>query len=333
MPVVLLLGCQREEIKVYNAPKDEPPRQPMADNNPTANPHDAENRPRHQLGWKLPEGWKETGADGINQATFLIPGSDGKNAEVGIAQLSDLSGKDAMLVNLWRAEAGMPNLKDEDAIKELHPVEVGGEKGSMFEVSGTNKNGPLEIVTAMVHHPDGSWFYKISGEPAQVETQKPAFVEFLKSIQIKEAPATASVASPAAPPAESAQKFNWTVPADWKPGAANQMQVARFSLPGKAEVFVSVFPSDTGGTLANVNRWRRQIGLPPVETDGLPALVSPLDPADSQAILVDMTNNNQRLVGAIVPRDGQFWFYKLLGDAAAVGPEKEAFMAFAKSKP
>jgi hypothetical protein len=62
-------------------------------------------------------------------------------------------------------------------------------------------------------------------------------------------------------------------------------------------------------------------------------LVSPLDPANPGAILVDMTNNNKRLLGAIVPRGGSFWFYKLLGDAEAVTPEKDTFVAFAKSDP
>jgi hypothetical protein len=34
---------------------------------------------------------------------------------------------------------------------------------------------------------------------------------------------------------------------------------------GKAEVTVSAFPGDTGGLLANLNRWRGQIGLEPVQ--------------------------------------------------------------------
>ena len=132
---------------------------------------------------------------------------------------------------------------------------------------------------------------------------------------------------------ETPRKSNWTVPAGWKVTAHNEMQVARFSLPGKAVVFVSVFPSDTGGTLANINRWRKQIQLPPATEADLPSLVSPLDPADSQGMLVDMANHNQRLVGAIVPREGRYWFYKLMGDVGAVAPEKDAFIAFAKSKP
>jgi hypothetical protein len=46
-----------------------------------------------------------------------------------------------------------------------------------------------------------------------------------------------------------------------------------------------------------------------------------------------MTNSPTRLVGAVVPRGGRYWFYKLSGDAEAVAFEKEAFVAFAKSQP
>ena len=46
---------------------------------------------------------------------------------------------------------------------------------------------------------------------------------------------------------------------------AGQMQLAKFAVPevqgAKAQVSVSMFDNDTGGTLANVNRWRGQIGL------------------------------------------------------------------------
>ena len=32
-----------------------------------------------------------------------------------------------------------------------------------------------------------------------------------------------------------------------------------------ASVNISFFPGDVGGTFANVNRWRAQMGLPPVD--------------------------------------------------------------------
>jgi hypothetical protein len=208
-------------------------------------------------------------------------------------------------------------------------VDVGGEQGKLFEIAPAGGgDSATRIVTAMVHHPDASWFYKLSGDAELVEKQKPAFLEFLKSIRIQER---------AAGPEAASGSFKWKVPAQWQAVPAGQMQVAKFAVPArgtaKAEVSVSIFPSDTGGTLANVNRWRRQIGLPPAEEADLPKLVVSPDAANPQAMLVDMKNNDRQLIGAIVPHGGQWFFYKLLGDSGAVAPEKDSFVAFIKSEP
>jgi hypothetical protein len=96
---------------------------------------------------------------------------------------------------------------------------------------------------------------------------------------------------------------------------------------------VSIFPSDTGGLASNVDRWRGQLGLGPATEAELKQLVTPLDPAEPRATLVDMKNNGRQLIGAIVPRGGRWFFYKLLGDEAAVTPQKDAFVKFVKSEP
>src|SRR4029434_10635893 len=92
-----------------------------------------------------------------------------------------------------------------------------------------------------------------------------------------------------------------------------EMQVAKFSVPpsgnAKAEVAVSIFPSDTGGTLQNVNRWRRQLNLPEIDESGLNTVVSALDPNLANAVLVDLRNDPKRTLGAIVPRNGRWVFY------------------------
>ena len=325
--IVALAGCQREEIQVYTAPKEKQrvvPAHAMDTHVPKARP---------QVSWTLPKDWKESGAGQMSVASFTIQDAGGHEAQVTITPLAQLAGRDTEIVNMWREQVGLEPLNREDVAKQFEAIEVGGEKGNLFQIEGKPQggSGPARIVTAMVHRPDSSWFYKLAGDAALVEAQKPAFIEFLKSIRLKEA------ASPAEMPAETAPKAKWTVPGQWKEMPAGQMQVAKFSVPprgsAKAEVFVSVFPSDTGGMLANVNRWRKQIGLAEVKESDLPAVVSPLDPAAPGAILVDMKSDSKQLLGAIVPRDGRYWFYKLLGDAEAVAPEKESFVVFAKSKP
>jgi hypothetical protein len=315
-------GCGREEIQVYTVPRDKPAMS-------------AEAKGRPQLSWTLPKDWKEAGAGQMSVASFSIHDSSNREALVTITPLARLAGRDTEIVNMWREQVGQEPLSGEDAAKQFVPVTVGGEPGKLFEISGAPRDGaePARIVTAMVHRADASWFYKLAGDSALVEVQKAAFVEFLKSIRITEGPAAPPVAAAPGPVA----KPNWNVPARWKEIPAGQMQVAKFAVPSRSgatgEVFVSVFPSDTGGLLANVNRWRREIGLENTDDSEVAKVVSALDPARPEAKLIDMTNNNRRLIAAIVPRDGSYWFYKLRGDAGAVTPEKEAFVGFVKSMP
>jgi hypothetical protein len=319
---LFFVGCSKQEIRVYTAPKDDLPQTEVASER-TEPP-----RPRPKIAYTLPKDWKEVPGNQISLTSFEIKGSDGKEANASITRLANLEGKDPELVNMWRQMAGLKELPREEAIKQLQPVEVAGGKGMLFETSSDTND--LRIVTAILHQPDGSWFYKLSGDAAVVEKEKGAFLDFLKSVRVEEAPAEASAG-------EAAKQFGWAVPSSWKTVAPGQMQVARFEVPeqgtAKGQVFVSLFESDSGGTLANINRWRKQIGLPNAAESELSQIVSPLDPGLPGSILVDMTNNGRRLIGAIVPREGSYWFYKLLGDAAAVAPEKEAFVAFAKSKP
>ena len=58
--------------------------------------------------------------------------------------------------------------------------------------------------------------------------------------------------------------FSWTVPANWLEIDKTSMRLASFNAPygnGIADISVTNFSGDGGGLKANVNRWRKQIGL------------------------------------------------------------------------
>ncbi len=60
--------------------------------------------------------------------------------------------------------------------------------------------------------------------------------------------------------------LRWTLPQGWKEvQGGGPMRYATLTPPvaGKLDVSVIVLPGPAGGELANVNRWRNQIGLPP----------------------------------------------------------------------
>ena len=327
--ILLASGCKREEIHVYVAPKEAPAESVGDHGNAGA-----------QIAWKLPEGWHETAPSKVSFASFAIAAKEGE-ATVNISQLPDLRGRETLVVNMWREQVGQPPLSEEEAGKALTPVVVAGAPAQSFEVAGTRDGKPMRIVTAMLHRPEASWFFKLAGDEAAVLAHKTEFFEFVKTIRFVEG-AQAEAAPPAAASREPAavepttSEFKWAVPDGWQPLAPGQMQAAKFSVPGqngtKAEVAVSIFPSESGGTLANVNRWRQQLGLAAIEEAALKDCVTPLD-APPDALLVDLANEQRRMLGAIVPRDGRWWFYKMMGDAPAVAAARESFVAFAKSPP
>jgi hypothetical protein len=322
-----LVGCRKPFVRVYLAPKDIPDSAGAHSHSET--PVAAASKP--QLSYKLPPGWTETTPNSVSLAAFSIK-SGTAEANVAITPLPNLAGREALVVNMWREQAGLPPIDEAELDKTLETVEIAGEKGQMFEVLGALEGGaPLRIITAFVHQRDASWFYKLAGEEALVAAQKPAFVEFLKSVRVK-APGPGEAKNGSEPPAALPSP---ATPPGWTALTPGQMQIAKFAVPekdgAKAEVSVSVFPSDTGGTLANVNRWRKQIGLGEIDEAALPASVKPLE-GPNGAVLVDLKNESRALLGAIMPRDGQWYFYKLLGDAAAVESAREQFVAYAKGE-
>jgi hypothetical protein len=118
------------------------------------------------------------------------------------------------------------------------------------------------------------------------------------------------------------------------------MLLAKYSVAEgdtSADITISFFPGEVGGVLANVNRWRGMVGLPPLATDGLDKATESLDVPGGKAILVDVngksakTGKESRLIGVIWPREGQTWFYKLAGDPSIVDKENAAFRKFVQS--
>jgi hypothetical protein len=130
--------------------------------------------------------------------------------------------------------------------------------------------------------------------------------------------------------------LTWTAPAHWQAKTASSFRKATYTIVGEgdatADLAVTAFPGDTGGLFANVNRWRGQIGLPPIAESELAAGVQHLDVNEFHIDVVDILGslNGQptRMLGAIVPHEGQTWFFKLVGPDAIVVKEQAPFREF-----
>ncbi|HEY6098542.1 MAG TPA: hypothetical protein VIW03_03890 [Anaeromyxobacter sp.] len=149
---------------------------------------------------------------------------------------------------------------------------------------------------------------------------------------------TASPAAPAgmagdvAPPAKPASGgLRWTLPAGWTEAQGGAMRFATLKPPvqGKIDGSVVVLPGPAGGELANVNRWRGQIGLPPLDDAGLAAARRVMRTKAGPLKVYDFTSGGKggsRLVAGLTESGGSTWFVKLSGDAGAVGAARDDFM-------
>jgi hypothetical protein len=333
MAMLIFSACEKPQIRVYTVAKEAPPATPAPASaaKATKAAPDQPARPRPQVTYTLPAGWQEQAGNALSLVNLVVK-TDAGEATVNITPLAGMQGREAAIVNMWRSQVGQPALNDQEVASSFTAVEIAEGSGQLFEVAGAREGDNLRIVTAFAHRGNDSWFYKLQGSEAVVAAQKPAFLEFLKSVRIKEGSSSEITAAPE--PTKPTPK--WTVPDGWQTLKPGQMQIAKFAVPAvdkaQAEVTVSVFPSNTGGTLANVNRWRRQLGLNDTDEAGLKECAQPMEGVPG-AELVELANGEKRMLSAIVPREGTWWFYKMVGDAPAINAAREAFIQFAQSTP
>ena len=125
--------------------------------------------------------------------------------------------------------------------------------------------------------------------------------------------------------------LNWSLPSGWKEERQGGMRYATLvpNVAGKADGSVVVLPGDAGGELANVNRWRGQIGLPALDQAALTRARKVVKAKAGEIDVYDFTSEGQkksRLIAGLFSADGSTWFIKLTGDAEAVSTASAGFL-------
>jgi hypothetical protein len=141
----------------------------------------------------------------------------------------------------------------------------------------------------------------------------------------------------------AAPTYAWDLPPGWSEGPAGPMRLGSFRVDGHPDLDVSliVLPGDGGGAAANVNRWRKQMGLDPI-TDADAAALPPADVLGAKGILVRLDGAYRgmgggeaqpdfRLLGVVVPDGGSTLFLKMVGPAPAVAEQEASLLALGRS--
>jgi hypothetical protein len=123
----------------------------------------------------------------------------------------------------------------------------------------------------------------------------------------------------------------WKLPKGWTQEQSGGMRFATLKAPvqGKLDVSVVVLPGPAGGELANVNRWRGQIGLGPVDEGALASARATVKSPAGAVSLFDFTSGGgkkTRMIAGLLFAEGNSWFVKMTGDADAVGSARADFL-------
>ena len=124
----------------------------------------------------------------------------------------------------------------------------------------TAPSGPQRMLASMIHRGEMVWFFKLLGPPEAVAKQAGAFRSFIESVRFADAAGTPQ----------------WTLPEGWHQQAATGMRFATITIdaPGTPLEMTVIPLKPTAGAfrdyvLANVDRWRQQLGLPPTSMEKL----------------------------------------------------------------
>lgn len=151
------------------------------------------------------------------------------------------------------------------------------------ELPAGGEKAQVRMLVVTVPRGENTWFFKLLGPAKIVEQHQSEFDGFLRSVQFTD---------------DANKPLTWKVPEGWqqqaesgKRGAIIQ-RFATFHVGPKeeqAELTVIALGREVGSLLANVNRWRGQIGLRPVSETELSFVSRPVTVNGSAGTSVDMT--------------------------------------------
>ena len=141
----------------------------------------------------------------------------------------------------------------------------------------------------------------------------------------------------APPPGAPAQ---WTRPDGWSDQPLSEMRLGSFKVDGpnatSADVSVIAFPGEAGGLISNINRWRGQLQLAPLDEDQLGQIIRRIEVDNVPTYLVDFqtaenASKPSRIVGAVLQTADRTWFVKMTGPPELIENQRQKFLDFVKS--
>lgn len=305
--------------------------------------------------WTTPDGWGELPGNSLRLANFLVAGDS--RVECYLTLLVGDGGGLVANANRWLDQMSLAPLSEAE-VEALPRAEFYGGEGMLIDVTGTyggmqGEGGEGYRLVGLGQVASGeARFLKMVGPSSVVDGEVEAFLALAASFHGShddsghdhgdghdhgaEAPASSAEAS------NTGGGMSWQAPEGWRRAPDRMMRAVTFLIGenDETECYVAVLTGEAGGDIANVNRWRDQMGQPDLDPAEFAALERiPMLGREGVVVQVDgvYTGMGDELVeeagllGAVCLLDGSAVFVKLIGPRDQISGLREDFLGFCKS--
>ena len=347
LAVAALTACDnKSEIKVYRVSKA-----PLEESGPEQQSAMPANAPSPSMPGGMapvassasvptPSNWQPQPLSQMRQASFLVKGENGTAADISFVNLGASAGNVLENVNRWLSQLGQPPIDDQKLNQIAQRLTTSIGDVAVVDLAGLpNGADPAKdgrIIAAMTTNGSSTLFFKIRGNAALTESQKSDFIKWVAAVCNSQGGSRAPKTASAMPSTDNSSnpQIKWQTPQGWSEIPPSAMRYASFNAgAGESKIDVSIvtFPGEGGNDTDNVNRWRQQIGLPPMSPAVVATQVASMKTSDGNFSSVDIAGSNSRTIAAWTRRDGHAWFFKATGPTAAIEKEKPNFVKFVES--
>jgi hypothetical protein len=296
------------------------------------------------LTWTTPPGWRELPPSSMRVADFLVAGDE--RTECYLTVFSGDGGGLLANVNRWRGQMSLPAV-DAEALATAPRAPLLGAEGIVVDLQGVwvgmGGDEALEnyrLVGVLSIDGPQSRFLKMTGPAEVLASEVDAFLSLAASFR-EDGPRD-GLSGSSADPDRSTSGLTWTAPASWRLAAERPMREVTFLLGenGEGECYVTVLAGTGGGALANVNRWRGQMGQRDLSSSAFGALLRiPMLGTEGVVLEVDGTYRGMgdelveraSLLGAVCELPGRAVFVKLIAPKALARAARDDFLSFCAS--
>jgi hypothetical protein len=341
----LLVSCEKNsEIKVYRVSKA-PLEESASQQQETMPTNTAAPRmpgglaPAASSAVTTPPNWEPQPLSQMRQASFLVKGDNGAIADISLVSLGTAAGDVLDNVNRWLDQLGQPPITEQKLGNIAQRLTTSLGDAIVVDLAGLTKDAdPAKdgrIIAAMAITGDSTLFFKMRGNADLAESQKPDFIKWVAAVCNVQTETGSRQMAAMPPPDTGAPQIKWTTPDSWTEVPPSSMRYASFSASAengdKIDISVVTFPGEGGSDADNINRWRGQIGLPPLDGNAVTSQVTSLKTTDTTFSTTDIVGAKARTIAAWTRHDGRVWFFKATGPNAAVEKEKPSFVKFIES--